>query len=307
MRRQTPIAIALLIALARIGLVCGTTIRPSAQTFRAQSDLVVLQAGVQDRHSVAVEGLPREAFAVYEDQTPQEIKFFLNEDRPVAVGLVVDNSISMAPRRHDVIAAADAFARSSNRDDSLFTVNFNEQVWFGLPDGMPFTSDRSVLHDALQSISARGRTAMYDGLAAALEHVNTSPLDQKVLILVSDGGDNESRLDFNGLLQRALRSNAMIYAVGIFDDATSGGDRKALQRLADGTGGVALFPDKAAQIGEVLDRIARDIRHRYTIGYVSTNSRRDGSFRKVKVTAVDPRTRRQLQVRVRTGYLSPSD
>lgn len=305
MTRKSFVAIASSLALTGTGSLAAGHL--AAQTFHAQSDLVVLQVAVHDRHSAAVEGLPRDAFAVYEDQTPQEIRFFLNEDRPVAVGLVVDNSISMASRRHDVIGGVDAFARSSNRDDSLFIVNFNEHVWFGLPDGMAFTSDRAVLHDALQGISARGRTAMYDGLAVALEHVNTSPLDQKVLILVSDGGDNESRLDFDGLLQRALRSNAMIYAIGIFDDATRGGDRKALRRLADGTGGVAYFPDKAAQIGETLDRIARDIRHRYTIGYVSTNSRRDGSFRKVKVTAVDQQTHRPLQVQVRTGYLAPTD
>jgi Ca-activated chloride channel family protein len=304
MIRKTCVAAAAFLAVVGAAAFGARVI---AQTFKAQSDLVVLQVAVHDRHSAAVPSLPREAFLVYEDAAPQDIRFFLNEDRPVAVGLVVDNSISMSPKRREVIAAAEAFARSSNPDDKLFTVNFNERVWFGLPEGVPFTSDLSVLHDALQRISARGRTAMYDGLAAALDHVNTSELDQKVLIVVSDGGDNESRLDFNGLLQRALRSNAVIYTVGIFDEATSGGDQKALQRLADGTGGVAFFPSQLREIGEVLDRIARDIRHRYTIGYVSTNPRRDGTFRKIKVTAVDQKTHRPLQVKVRTGYLSASD
>jgi VWFA-related protein len=196
MIRKTCVAAAAFLAVVGAAAFGARVI---AQTFKAQSDLVVLQVAVHDRHSAAVPSLPREAFLVYEDAAPQDIRFFLNEDRSVAVGLVVDNSISMSPKRREVIAAAEAFARSSNPDDKLFTVNFNERVWFGLPEGVPFTSDLSVLHDALQRISARGRTAMYDGLAAALDHVNTSELDQKVLIVVSDGGDNESRLDFNGL------------------------------------------------------------------------------------------------------------
>jgi Ca-activated chloride channel family protein len=307
MTRQIFVVIASVVALAGTGrpsVHAGfPQIEPRPPRFRAQSDLVVLQVAVHDRRAAAVTGLPREAFLVYEDDTPQDIRFILNEDRPVAVGLVVDNSLSMSTKRQEVIASAEAFARSSNPSDELFTVNFNERVWFGLPEGTPFTSDLSVLHDALLRLSAIGKTAMYDGLAAALDHVNTSALDQKVLIVVSDGGDNQSRLDFNGIQERALRSNAVIYSVGIFDDAVGGGDRKALQRLADSTGGVAFFPTQVREIGDALNRIARDIRHRYTIGYVSTNTRRDGIFRKIKVIAVDQKTHRPLQVKVRTGYL----
>jgi VWFA-related protein len=302
MTRRDVVAIASGLALC----VCGTgAVAP--QDFRAQSDLVVLQVAVSDHHGTPVTGLPREAFSVIEDQAPQEIQFFLNEDRPVAVGLVVDNSISMAAKRQDVIAAADAFARSSNREDHLFVVNFNEDVWFGLPAGMPFTSDLNVLHNALLSIGARGRTAMYDGISAALTHVSTSPLDQKVLVVVSDGGDNESRLEFKDVLQQALRSNVMIYTVGIFDEATRGGDRKVLERLAESTGGIAFFPANRHEVGGALDRIARDIRHRYTLGYVSSNKRRDGSFRKIQVVVVDPKSHHPLNVKVRSGYLSPAD
>jgi VWFA-related protein len=277
------------------------------QAFRAQSDLVVLQVAVADRHGKPVTGLPREAFSVLEDRAPQAIQFFLNEDRPVAVGLVLDNSISMSAKRQDVIAAADAFARSSNREDQLFVVNFNEDVWFGLPDGLPFTSDLDVLHNALLSIGARGRTALYDGISTALTHVNTSPLDQKVLILVSDGGDNQSRLDFKEVMEQALRSNVVIYTVGIFDEATRGSDRKVLERLAESSGGIAFFPANRHEVGNVLDEIARDIRHRYTIGYVSSNTRLDRAFRKIQVVATDPKSQRSLNVKVRSGYLSPAD
>jgi Ca-activated chloride channel family protein len=293
---------------ALAGLACLAAHVPvfaQAQAFRAQSDLVVLQVAVHDRHSAPVVALTAADFLVSEDRAPQEVSLFVSEDRPVAVGLAVDNSMSMFNKREEVIAAAEAFARSSNRQDSIFTVNFNERVSFGLPAGWPFTSDLQILHDALKTIMAQGQTAMYDGIAAGLDHLNESPLDQKALIVVSDGKDNRSHLSFDDVFARALRSNAVIYAVGIFDDV-EGGDRKALRRLADATGGLAFFPEKVPEITAALDRISVDLRHRYTIGYVSTNTRRDGTFRKVNVVALDRSTRKPLDVRVRSGYVAYS-
>jgi VWFA-related protein len=278
----------------------------TAQTFRAQSDLVVLQVAVHDRHAAPVADLTAGEFRVTEDQVPQDVRFFVSEDRPVAVGLAVDNSMSMFNKREEVIAAADAFAKSSNRGDSIFTLNFNDRISFGLPDDLPFTSDLPMVHRALSTIVSVGQTAMYDGIAAGLDHLNDSPLDQKVLIVVSDGKDNRSRLSFAEVLDRALRSNAVIYVVGIFDDF-EGGDPKALRRLADMTGGFAYFPEKVPDIAAALARISVDIRHRYTIGYVSSNTRRDGAFRKIKVVALERTTRKPLDVRVRLGYVAGVD
>ena len=182
-------------------------------------------------------------------------------------------------------------------------MNFNELVTFGLPEGMAFTSDPNVLLGALSGIGARGQTAMFDGITAGPTHVTQSPLDRKVLVVLSDGDDNRSRMTFNDVLDRSLRSNAVIYTVGIFDPI-EGGDRKVLRRLADETGGLAQFPEQVKDVHEALDRIAIDVRHRYTIGYVSTNARRDGAFRKVSVDAVDRQQRTPLRVNVRTGYIA---
>jgi VWFA-related protein len=202
--------------------------------FHSQANLVVLQVAVVDKDSM-VPGLSQQQFVVFEDGVRQEIRFFVREDRPVAVGLVVDNSTSMMNKRTAVAAAAEAFARSSNPDDALFTMNFNERSWLGLPENMPFTSDRSILHDTLAGLQAKGTTALYDGLSAALDHVVLSPLDRRVLILVSDGGDNGSRLELREILDKVRRSNAVIYTVGVFDDI-SGGDRKALKAIASASG-----------------------------------------------------------------------
>jgi Ca-activated chloride channel family protein len=292
-----------LAALVGLPILLGAALAAQTGTFRASSDLVVLQVAVHDKHGSPVEQLTAKEFRLWEDKAPQEIRFFVSEDRPVTVGLVVDNSTSMMSKRREVVEAAEAFARSSNPEDQLFLVNFNEFVTFGLPSATPFTSKLPVLIDALATIGARGQTAMFDGIVAGLGHLERSPLDQKVLIVVSDGDDNRSRKTFKDVLDLSLRSNAVIYTVGIFDPI-EGGDKKLLRRLADDTGGLALFPEKVKEIHEALNRISVDVRRRYTIGYVPTNAARDGALRQVRVEAVDRERRRPLQVKVRAGYIA---
>lgn len=274
-----------------------------AQTYRAQSDLVVLQVSVHDLRAKPVADLTKDEFRILEDGVFQEIQFFVSDDQPVAIGLVVDNSGSMEPKRREVIAAAEAFVRASNPEDALFLVNFNEHVSFGLPEETPFTSDLAVLRGALGTIGARGQTAMYDGIAAALDRITHAPLDRKVLVVVSDGDDNRSRLGLEEVYDRAMRSSAAIYTVGIFD-TLEGGNRKALERLAEATGGLAFFPEKIPDIRRVLDQICLDVRHRYTLGYVPANTRIDGTFRRLEVTAVDRERREPLRVHARTGYFA---
>ena len=277
----------------------------ATQVFRASADLVVLQVAVHGRGTGLVPDLPANAFRVYEDGVPQAITYFLSEDRPVAVGLVVDNSTSMREKRDHVIAAAEAFARSSNPGDALFTVNFNERVWFGLPPDRPFTSDRTELRSALESIIARGQTALYDAVAAGLDHVATSALEGHVLVILSDGGDNRSVRTLDDVMRRADRSSTVIYCIGAFDEFSSGDDRRTLERMASATGGLALFPKKPAELAGEFAVIAQEIRHRYTIGYEPTNRRRDGTYRKLRIAVADPRTGKPLEARTRAGYLAP--
>src|SRR5260221_9173886 len=181
MPRQAPVHIVSavpMIAVASVGVhgAAAPSVQEPPQVFRGQSDLVVLQVAVHDGRAVPVANLTQAEFRVFEDGAPQDIRFFISEDRPVAVGLVIDSSMSMSAKREHVIAAAEAFARSSNPSDALFTVSFNEDVWFGLPADTPFTSKVTELHDALSRIAARRQTAMYDRLAPALDHLNANPL-----------------------------------------------------------------------------------------------------------------------------------
>ena len=168
-------------------------------TIDVSVDMVVLHATVQNSRGVLVSGIGQDDFEVYEDGVLQQIKYFSQEDIPVTVGLVVDNSGSMRPKRREVITAALAFARSRNADDQMFVVSFNEHVSFGLPPDTAFTDKMATyIGSGTVQIAAEGMTALYDAVAAALEHLKKGNRDKKVLLVVSDGGDNASKHNLSG-------------------------------------------------------------------------------------------------------------
>jgi Ca-activated chloride channel homolog len=273
-------------------------------TIKVDVDMVVLRATALDRKNLPVSGLGKDDFRVYEDGVPQPIKYFTHEDIPVTVGLVVDNSGSMKAKRQDVIAAALAFARSSNPQDQMFVVNFNEKVSFGLPANTAFTDQPAQLQVALSRVAADGETALYDAVAVALEHLKKGDRDKKVLIVVSDGGDNASKHKLPEIMAMAGQPGVIIYTIGIFDDQDADRNPAVLKRLALATGGEAFLPESLADVTPICERIARDIRNQYTIAYVPTNKKRDGTYRVIQVKAIAPVGRR-LSVRTRPGYFAP--
>jgi Ca-activated chloride channel homolog len=246
--------------------------------------------------------LPRDAFTLYEDGRPEAVSFFHNEDNPVTVGLVLDCSTSMLQKRDAVIAAGLAFAQSSHPKDEMFTVNFNEHVWDGLPASMPFTTNVDDLRTALGRTTARGKTALFDGVGAALKHLNDGHQQKKVLILVSDGGDNASSSTFDDVLAMALRMDALIYTISIPDQYDTDAKPDVLRKLARATGGESFFPRRLEDVTEVLQRIAHDIRSGYTLGY--TPSRETPGYRAIRVD-VKSRDGKKLNVRARSGYIAP--
>lgn len=276
-----------------------------AYTIKVNVDMVVLGATVQDRKNALVSGLGKDNFQVYEDGVLQPIKYFSHEDIPVTVGLVVDNSGSMRPKRRDVIAAALGFARSSNPQDQMFVVNFNEHVSFGLPVNTPFTDQVAQLEKGLSRFAADGETALYDAVAAALEHLKSGNRDRKILIVISDGGDNASKHSRGEIMALVDQHDAMIYTIGIFDEQDADRNPGVLKQLAKNTGGEAFLPESLKDVAPTCERIAHDIRNQYTIAYVPTNQKRDGRYRTIQVKA-STQGRGHLSVRTRTGYLAPS-
>jgi Ca-activated chloride channel homolog len=263
--------------------------------------LVVLNVAVLDRRGGFVSDLYSQSFVVYEDGVPQRIRLFKTEDVPVTVGLVVDHSTTMWPKLAEVTAAVRTFVHRSNPDDEMFVINFNEHVFQGLPGAFRFTNSTVELENAITSAPASGQTALYDAIARGLEGLHAGSRDKKVLIVVSDGGDNASARSLAQVMDLAERSSAIIYTVGIFDADNPERNLGVLKRLAKATGGEAFLPEELSEVVTICERIARDIRHQYTIGYVPTDLTRDGAYHAIRVVA-GAKGRDRLLVRTRSGY-----
>lgn len=267
-------------------------------------DLVVLPVTVRNREGQFVSGLEQSNFSVYESGQPQTITDFRSEDTPVSVGLVVDHSGSMIAKSKDAIEGAMAFVEESNPQDEEFIVNFADKIVLGLPTNVAFTSDANELKAALSTPSASGRTALNDAVIAALRHLVLRQASKKVVILISDGGDNASQHTFAQALRIAQSTNVVIYTVGLFDEDSVDQNPKALQLLAKETGGLAYFPRTSADMVRVCRQIAGDIRHQYTIAY-SPAEERTNAYRKIRVNVITS-DQRKLDVRTRAGYYWPS-
>jgi Ca-activated chloride channel homolog len=276
----------------------------SSYTIILNVDQVVLDVSVLDPEGGFISELGKECFQVYEDSRPQNIEFFRRGDVPVTIGLVVDNSGSMRPKRPQVVAAALAFIQSCNPQDELFVIKFNEKVVFGLSPHELFSNSVTHLRDALIGNPPAGQTALYDAIAMGLGHLQKGRHDKKALLVVSDGGDNASQLKFRDLLTMAQQSNAILYTVALFDEQDSDRNPKVLKRLSKVSGGEFFSPPSISEVSDVCRQIARDIRNQYTLVYNPTNNARDGKYRTIQVTVNSPRHKKCV-VRARKGYFAP--
>jgi VWFA-related protein len=267
--------------------------------FKKEVDEVTLHATVVDDHFRPITNLDKADFTVFEDGKPQKITSFRNEDIPVALGIVIDNSGSMRDKRPQVNAAAINLVRSSNPQDKVFVVNFNEEYFLD----QDYTGSIPKLKDALERIESRGGTALYDAVVASADHLKKSgELEKKVLLVVTDGEDNASRESLEQALRRLQEQNGpTIYTIGLMSEERSKRARRALREMAEDTGGVAFFPNNLNEVEAITTQIAHDIRNQYTIGYKPTTPQSAGGYRTVKVLAKAPGYK-NLQVRTRSGY-----
>jgi Ca-activated chloride channel family protein len=301
-----------LLLLVLIGLVGGAQSQvspaidgqaPRPYELSVNVDLVVLHATVRDQKGQFVSDLRERNFEVYEDGVRQSIRLFRHEDIPVTVGLVVDHSGSMQRKLTHVTAAARTFVQSSSPEDQMFVVNFNENVTLGLPGAFRFSNRPDELGQAISNMPATGKTALYDAVVEAQERLQAGDRDKKVLIVVSDGGDNASAHSLAEVVRIAERSSALVYTVGIFDAEDPDRNPNVLRRLARATGGEAFFPDHINDVAAICERIARDIRRQYTLGYVSSNTAQQRAYRVIRVVA-RVTEKGKLFVRTRAGYIA---
>jgi Ca-activated chloride channel family protein len=270
---------------------------------RKDVDEVLLHATVVDDKQHIVTNLDRTAFAVFEDGKPQNIISFYNEDIPVSMGIVIDNSGSMREKRTKVNQAALNLVRSSNPQDEVFVVNFNDEYYLD----QDFTNDLLKLKEALEKIDARGGTALYEAVVASAEHLKRDArLERKVLFVVTDGEDNASRETLEQAVKQLQEENGpSVYAIGILgDEEHPKRARHALEIIAQRTGGLAFFPRTLDEVDAISRQVAHDIRNQYTIGYKPTNPRASGGFRQIRVEA--KKGKGKLVVRTKSGYYAGS-
>jgi Ca-activated chloride channel homolog len=241
---------------------------PQDYILRSEVRLVLLDVSVKQRDGGLVSGLSKDNFRVFENGRLQPITVFDHDDLPVTLGILVDASRSMTPKRADVLAAAEALIIESNRNDEMFVLNFNDTVTAGLPASTPFSDDPAQLDDALARGIPEGRTALYDAVAAGLQQLEQGKRAKKTLVLISDGGDNASKHTRKQALDLVERSLATIFTIGLFNDEDADRDPGILKQLAHISGGEAYFPPSPREMLPVCHRIARDIRARYTLGYL---------------------------------------
>jgi VWFA-related protein len=303
MRRMAPV-----LALAAAAFGQPPKVADAGTVFRAETRLVVCHTTVTDKEGRLLTSLPREAFQVFENGVPQEIKVFKREDIPVSIGLIIDNSGSMRAKRARVEAAALALVKDSNPEDEVFIVNFNDDAFLVTPPGRDFTSDTMELGQLLKSIDSRGGTAMRDAIRMAVDYVKSKGRKDKLaLVVVTDGNDNESLITLENVVRAAQQSDVMVYCVGLLGEEPPGEAaqaRRALRDLAAATGGETFFPTDVAEVDRIAHQVARDLRNQYTIEYTPSNAAMDGSYRQIRIAVEAPGN---PVVRTRNGYWAASD
>ncbi|MFY9609824.1 MAG: VWA domain-containing protein [Blastocatellia bacterium] len=276
------------------------------------TDLVVLDVTVLDQSSKPVTDLTKDSFLVTEDKIPQKIEFFGREQVPVSMVFAIDTSGSMRTKLDTVIKASSNLIKESKAGDEMAVIEFKLQ-----PELLEeFTNNPTDVIDTLQGLIASGQTAMLDALYLASDYANKEGRNRrKAVILVTDGLDKDSIYKFNEVVEHLRETDVQIYLIGftndldrdsaIFKKSPRDKAESLLSKLAEETGGKSFFPRELSEVHLIAQAISSDLRTQYAIGYYPTNSRKDGSFRSVKVQ-VSSGTRR-LSARTRNGYTAPRE
>jgi Ca-activated chloride channel homolog len=261
-------------------------------------DLVELHVSVVDDRERTVSGLTKDNFRILENTVAQKIAVFKHEDVPVSLGLVIDNSRSIEPRKQRLDAAALAFVRKSNPDDETFVVHFD----FDARMAQDFTGDTQQLQKVLANTKPFGQTALYDAVILALDQMEKAHYQKKAILVITDGLDNMSKNTLAQAIERTKQSRVAVYTVGLLSEIEGEKAEQDLIKLAEASGGKAYFPQNVDEARTMMETIARDLREQYTLGYFPSSSG-DGSWRSVRVEVVPPPGFPQkLTANYRRGY-----
>ncbi len=279
---------------------------PNGQyTIRTRVSEVVLYATVLDSRQHLVTTLQKQNFSIEEDGVPQALSSFREEDVPVSLAILVDNSASMQDKRAAVNRAAIDLVQASNPQDESFIVNFSDEAFLD----QDFTSDIGLLQSGLTHIDSKGGTALYDAVVAAADHLaKNAKRPKQVILIITDGEDNSSSATLAETVRRIQDLNGpIVYSIGLLYDEQDGGQarraRRALKTLSDQTGGIAFFPKSLNQVDAIAAEVARDIRQQYILGYHPTRPISAGGYRTIEAAA-HAQGLGKLTVRTREGYFA---
>ena len=268
------------------------------------TDLITMTVTVTDQYGRFVSGLNKKHFAVFDNKEEQTIEYFSDDDAPVTVGVIFDVSGSMSgDKLSKARVALSRFIETSHNLDEYFLVGFNSRAQLLIDK----TRDGNAVLDKLTFVDTKGQTALYDACYLGVEKVTRGSHQKRAVLLISDGQDNNSRYTFNELRRLLKESDVVVYSIGILGGSDPGSalgmhGQALLDELSSVSGGKAFFPNTAAEMDEIFERIALELRHQYSIGYRPANFVNDGKWHKLKVKVTPPRGLPRLFVRSREGY-----
>lgn len=277
-----------------------------ARSIRVNTDLTLVPVTVTDAFGRNVRGLEKQNFRVFENAEQRSIVAFGREDAPISIGLIFDSSGSMKDKFKMARDAASQLLNQLSPEDEAFLVTVSTLAQLR----QDFTSDPAEISDALVFTNSDGSTSLLDGVNLGLEHLKKSHTPRKALVVVSDGGENNSRYTLHELLARAVEADTLIYTICLFQDPQSTeelGGPDLLADLAQKTGGMAFFlkDRETNNLGQVMGTIGVTLHNQYVLGYYPPEKGPAGKYRKIKVQLLLPKGMPEMHIYTRTGYYAP--
>ncbi len=279
------------------------------QSVHLDVELALVNVTVTDPYNRLVTGLDPDNFRIFEDNIEQEVVNFSSEDVPISIGVILDLSGSMANKLGKAKQAALQFFKTANPQDEFFLVGFNEHAELL----SPFTSNVEDLQTRMLSASAKGRTALLDAIYLGLSQMRGAQNGKRALLIISDGGDNNSRYNEKDIKRLVREADTQLYSIGIFDpfeyrsrtpEELNG--PSLLSEMTDLTGGRAFTAENLNDLPDIAAKIGEELRNQYVLGYHPSNKAHDARWRKIKIKLRTPKGLPPLTAYAKTGYYAPS-
>jgi Ca-activated chloride channel homolog len=286
----------------------GQVLKPG-QRLHLDVELALVNVTVTDPYNRQVTGLEPDNFRVFEDNVEQEVVTFSSEDVPISIGVILDLSGSMANKLGKAKQAAIQFLRTANPEDEFFLVGFNEHVDLLTP----FTNNVEDLESEMLTVTAKGKTALFDAIYLGLKQMRNAGKKKRALLIISDGGDNSSRYSEKDIKRLVREADTQLYAVGIFEPVEYRSRTPeelygptALNEITALTGGRSFAVDNLDYLPDIAAKIGWELRNQYVLGYHPSQKAHDARWRKIKVKLRAPKGLPPLSAYAKTGYYAPS-